>query len=450
MSLKTQIAFIIVMFCFISLASASDFQVEAKAQLTACIGDIIANQITVQNTGSIDTFYLTQEGIPISWNTLYPSQLILDSAEIDKAVNFVNAPFGEYVLKTTIRSSTHTKMVTQKLKIDTCSDFEVSIPAVSQGCNCSTFVYRFNITNKGTAYDQYRIIIDEFSQYTAASMNPVFVDAGKTQEAFVYIRPACEITGNHTASLRVTSAKSAQYVDIPLQLNIQQCGEATQSKLQLGSILLMCALILLVVLLFIILVTRPHEKSYYTPLQIKEPEIAKQAKIAAPKKLLLILALIVLFAILVFLSYKTYQEFTIMFPNNQTAVNQTVPVNITVNQTINGTDQNVSYLPDLGFMSVYSTYILLGFFALLLVIVLKLGYTFMKKNSITQAVKRYFKPLMAIVLIIILLAVCYYYKAAIFEVGMRLLDFSIMYASYILLGIGLLLLLILLMNRIRK
>lgn len=488
MKSKQGLIFIILMFLLtISFAYANPTE---GVDIQACSCSIFSNSFEIHNSGtSIDTFRISQRGTAAGWSNIFPDTIILEPGESVKVDNLINPPCasqGDFSLITVVESGVGIETILQSLTVERCSNIEVVFKDLTQsGCNCSVFEYEFSITNTGNYNEVYTMkLLEDVGTAAANVYNPIILGAGESKNVKLSVVPECDVFDEVSTVFRISTKESGYHADAPLALDIEACPALAEEEIQtppltrLRPMLILIFVLLLLLFLSLVLyyAVFSGERLYYRKVGVKEPKISKpkELKITVDdvvnnRNLKLILALVILL-IVAFFIFNFIQTATFIAPMNETLMNESIEeIPEPVNQTQDAINETGDYVldgePFLKRNLSYLYYIAVGLAILFLVLLVKIKLDQEPRKKVKKSKKTKKKPvfpkirkwakgnwkiLVAVLMLIVIIILAYFFRANIASAWVVVKDFLAVYLAFIMMGFVLLGILLFALAKLRK
>lgn len=210
----------------------SQFYTYSPSYTQTCAGSTAKEIITVKNQGTLpDTYIITIDAKNrhiLDWITVSEESFFLKPGEQKEVIVYITAPYGtadSYEYTVHIASGYDSiKEIEKTLAVAECPNIEVKgYPSYQESCPCSTAVYVFSVSNKGTTAETYSLYINNIEpDYYELSEYRLTLQPHETKEVYAYIKMACFVYGDFDFGLIAETQNSRYIAELPLSLGIQQ------------------------------------------------------------------------------------------------------------------------------------------------------------------------------------------------------------------------------------
>ncbi|MFC1648576.1 hypothetical protein ACFL1B_03895, partial [Nanoarchaeota archaeon] len=181
--------------------------------------------ITVDNVGDVDGVFHVTVDSKKSWFSVEKDSFHLESGQAMATNVKVQVPCDakgktDYTIKV---SSTYgrEKYLHRSLEVVVCQNLIVEPVVKTQIKGPGELAtFRFDVKNAGTFEDTFKIKAKDYNEYLTTSSSSFILDAGDSQEVFVYAKMPVQNYGEYTIPVTVTAERSGLSKDIDLYLKI--------------------------------------------------------------------------------------------------------------------------------------------------------------------------------------------------------------------------------------
>jgi PGF-pre-PGF domain-containing protein len=223
------ITFIILLILASSVfALTENLQIKAEETITLNECVVSQSQITLINTGDIESVYtLSKQGSLSRFVSLTPKEINLKPGQSQNILITYAIPCGKKGKQTLeIKASTKfnlEKEFKQKVIVQKIQNIELLPINYSQVIKpCKTALYQFNLKNIGPFQETYTLTFEQpFGKYISLNFNQITLAPNQEAPIYMYLTPSCEIYGNYTIpfSIKTTYTKLQAKTFIYLLVN---------------------------------------------------------------------------------------------------------------------------------------------------------------------------------------------------------------------------------------